>query len=50
MKKEKVFEKVSKSVFMSESDINKKFRGTPFVAESYYAFQTEQDMFMVMEL
>lgn len=50
MKKQKLFEKVSKTVFANESDINKKFRGTPFVAETYYAFQTEAEMFLVMEL
>jgi len=50
MKKENLFDRISKKIFASESDINKKFRGTPFVAETHYAFQTKEEMFLVMEL
>lgn len=50
MKKAKLFKEVGKSTFISESEINKKFQGTPFVSDTYYAFQTEEEMFLVMEL
>lgn len=50
MQKKRLFRKVGKETFISESEINKKFKGTPFVSETYYAFQTEDEMFLVMEL
>ena len=50
MQKQGLFENVGKSVFESESEICKKFNHTPFVASTYYAFQTNLQMFLVMEL
>ena len=45
-----LYQNVSRRMFTSESDLNKKFRGTPFIAETSYAFQSENEMFLVMEL
>jgi serine/threonine protein kinase len=50
MKKRRLFREIGKQNFESESKINKIFRGTPFVSNTYYAFQTEDEMFLVMEL
>ncbi|CAI2360876.1 unnamed protein product [Moneuplotes crassus] len=48
--KKKLFKEVGRETFISESEINKKFQDTPFVIDTYYAFQTEEEMFLVMEL
>ena len=50
MKKRKLFREVGREAFISESEINKKFHNTPFIIDTYYAFQTEEEMFLVMEL
>lgn len=50
MKKQKLFKEVGRDAFISESSINKKFKNTPFVIDTYYAFQTKDEMFLVMEL
>jgi serine/threonine protein kinase len=50
MKKKKLFKEVGRETFISESWINKKFKNTPFVIDTYYAFQTKDEMFLVMEL
>ena len=50
MKKKKLFKEVGKETFISESVINKKFKDTPFIINTYYAFQTKENMFLAMEL
>lgn len=48
--KKELFREVGRQTFISESEINKKFQDTPFIIDTYYAFQSEEEMFLVMEL
>jgi serum/glucocorticoid-regulated kinase 2 len=49
IKKDKAYLKTSKSVYLAESNIMKKLTGLPFIVNLHYTFQTEDELYFVME-
>lgn len=49
IKKDKTFLKTNKNVYLSEVQIMKKLSGLPFITSLHYTFQTENELYLVME-
>ena len=45
-----MFGRAKSSVFVSESRINRLLKDSKFTVDLYYAFQTEDELFLVMDL
>jgi serine/threonine protein kinase len=41
--------KTNKSVYLAEVNIMRKLTGLPFIVGLYYTFQTENELYFVME-
>lgn len=49
IKKDGTYLKTSKSVYLTEANIMKKLTGLPFIVGLHYTFQTESELYFVME-
>lgn len=49
IKKDKTFMTTNKSIYLTEANIMKKLTGLPFIVELYCTFQTENELYFVME-
>ena len=45
-----IFSRTKRSVFISEVQVNKVLRKSPFIVDLYYTFQTEDELYLVMDL
>lgn len=49
IKKDKTYLSTNKSIYLAEANIMKKLSGLPFIVELYCTFQTENELYFVME-
>ena len=49
IKKDSTYMETNKSVYLAESNIMKKLSGSPFIVNLYYTFQTENELYFVMD-
>jgi len=49
IKKDRVFFQTSKSVYLAEANILRKLSGLPFIIDVHYTFQTENELYFVMD-
>lgn len=49
IKKDAIYMKTNKSVYLSEAAIMKKLAGTPFIVNLHYTFQTENELYFAMD-
>lgn len=50
MKKADVFSRTKRTIFKSEVQINSLLRDSPFIVDLYYTFQTDDELYLVMDL
>lgn len=49
IKKDKTYMNTNKSLYLSEANIMKKLTGLPFIVDLHYTFQTENELYFVMD-